>query len=146
MGAWGTGIFENDSALDWFGDYEYQGASTVILTLFEVSETPNDDYLDVDMGASALAACEVVATAYGFPPKNEEDEFITQLSLHAVAIRNTDGLVAFSLKALDRVMDENSELLELWEESGGENEASFRSNVLDLRERLIKAIEQSGDD
>ncbi|MEM7489409.1 MAG: DUF4259 domain-containing protein [Pseudomonadota bacterium] len=138
MGAWGTGIFDNDSAADWLYEYEDQGAPAVASALSEVAETPADDYVEVDMGSWALAAGEVVAAANGQPLEVGE-ELMATIAKHAAAVRSIDGLPASALRAMDRVMGANSELAELWDEAGGEDEAAFQAAAADLRTRL-KAI------
>ena len=58
MGAWGTGIFDNDGAADWSGDLATGGPSAIKEALDAALDT---QYLDSGEGACAVAAADVVA-------------------------------------------------------------------------------------
>ncbi|MFC8507407.1 DUF4259 domain-containing protein [Streptomyces sp. NPDC057411] len=134
MGTWDIGPFDNDTAADFSARVDEAAAAdkaAVLLAAFrEVTET-GDDYLDSDFAAEAVAAAALVAaqcpggdavtTAYG------PDERIPALPA---------TLRPLAVAALDRVLGEDSELLELWEESGGEE---WKAGVLRLRAVLAGA-------
>ena len=66
MGAWGTGNFENDTALDWVWDLKT--ATNLKLIEQAVSDALGaSDFLDADLGCTCLAAAEVVAALRGNP-------------------------------------------------------------------------------
>lgn len=130
MGAWGIGSFENDDALDWVGALEgYDGLATVRATLKKVAETT--DYLEAPEGSEALAGAEVVAAISG-QPGGAVPEAVQRLIDTQVTILQSDRDLA--RKAVDRVLAADSELAELWDESG-EAEA-WRAGVAELRGRL----------
>lgn len=134
MGTWDIGPFDNDTAADFSYRVDEAAAAdkaTVLLVAFrEVTET-GDDYLDADLAVEAVAAAALVAaqcpggepvtTSYG--PKQAIPPLPTALRPRAVA-------------ALDRVLGADSELLELWEESDGEE---WKTGVLRLRAVLAGA-------
>lgn len=66
MGAWGTGSFENDDALDFLVILE-QGSGLQPVRDALAAVLANEDYVEADEAAFAAAACEVVALVGGRP-------------------------------------------------------------------------------
>lgn len=128
MGTWDIGPFDNDTAADFSAQVDEAAAqdkAAVLLAAFREVTEADGDYLDSDLAAEAVAAAALVAaqcpggdpvtTAYG------PDEPIPALPA---------DLRPLAVAALDRVLGEDSELLELWEESDGEE---WKTGVLRLR-------------
>ncbi|MFF2780045.1 DUF4259 domain-containing protein [Streptomyces sp. NPDC058052] len=128
MGTWDIGPFDNDTAADF--SYRVDSASAekkadVLRTAFREVTGTGDAYLDADLSMEAIASAalvaaqcpggEAVTTSYG--PKEPLGVLPVELRAEAVA-------------ALDRVLAEPSELLELWEESDGEE---WKTGVRTLR-------------
>src|ERR1700733_13931317 len=72
MGAWGSGFFENDAALDWVAVAKRNGVETAVEGALR--EAIGAGYLDVDEGSAAVAAAALLAAAGGggvsaAPPK-----------------------------------------------------------------------------
>src|SRR5262245_43051897 len=65
MGAWGTGPFDNDEALDWAVDLEEQGPRAIERALAAVCIGGRDKRIPADEAEVALAAAEVVRVARG---------------------------------------------------------------------------------
>lgn len=115
MGAWGMGPFDNDMAADFAGDLDELSESDRVVAIREAltEAAAATDYLDADAGSIAVAAAALVAaqrpsgepvdSAYG------PQEPIPPLS---------DDLRALAGEALTRVLDDDSELAEVWDESG----------------------------
>ena len=122
MGAWGEGVLENDTALDWLGDLEEQPQlETVTIALSDAAG--EDDYLEASAGCEALVAAELVAYALGRPPA-EPEERLSALAADLPGLREHAGLAA---QAVALVGDtEHSELSDLWHE-GGENDELGRA-------------------
>ncbi|MFF7588221.1 DUF4259 domain-containing protein [Kitasatospora purpeofusca] len=130
MGTWDIGHFDNDSAADFCagldeaaaGDRE--GVLRRVLTL--AADTGAEEYLDFDEAAEAVAAAALVASqcpggepvtsAYG------PDEPLPVLPA---------DLRPLAVAALDRVVAEESELAELWDET--EDGPAWRRAVQELR-------------
>lgn len=134
MGTWDIGPFDNDTAADF--SYRVDEAPTekkadVLLAAFREVTGTGDDYLDSDVAVEAIASAALVAaqcpdgdpvtTAYG--PKKPLPALPAELRPAAA-------------EALDRVLTEPSELLELWEESDGEE---WKAGVRRLRAVLAGA-------
>ena len=65
MGAWGVGIFQNDTALDWVGSLVDQDGAVQIHAALDDVLGIGADYLDADLSDIALAAIEVIALLCG---------------------------------------------------------------------------------
>ena len=132
MGAWGVLAFDNDHANDWAdGLDDVTDLSLVQSTFAEVSEA--DGYLEAPTASEALAACEVLARLLGHPGYQNSytekvDEWVRQ---HPAVPSST--MLARATAVIDRVLGDNSELRELWEEG---DSAEWLSAVEDLRGRL----------
>ncbi|MFE6227653.1 DUF4259 domain-containing protein [Streptomyces sp. NPDC057854] len=134
MGTWDIGPFDNDTAADF--SYRVDDAADgrkadVLLAAFREVTGTGEEYLDADLGAEAVASAALVAAqcpggepvTTSYAPKEPLGELPAALRAEAVA-------------ALDRVLAEPSELLELWEESDGEE---WKAGVRRLRDVLAGA-------
>lgn len=133
MGAWGELAFDNDTANDWaYGLDEVDDLSLVESALVELEDV-GDEYLDQDIACNALAACEVLARLLGnFGYRNAYTEKV-DIWVAAHPTKPDPSLLARARDAIHRVLGEESELRQLWEEADGD---SWRKTVEDLRQRL----------
>ena len=131
MGSWGTGAFENDTALDWVSELE-DGGITAIESALDDAVRSSD--LSGPTDVEALAAAEVVAAATGQPLAGLSDD-IAALAAH-LAPSVTAEHIARARTAVERVLDA-SELAELWAETDDADE--WRGLVEDLLQRLAAA-------
>ncbi|MBG0825945.1 DUF4259 domain-containing protein [Planomonospora sp. ID91781] len=120
MGAWDSGPFDNDSAADWCGDLDDAGpderAGMVRQALLSAADSR--DCLDASEGGEAMAAIAIVAAeCCGGPPVTSV--YAPDFLLEGGKIGLSDDLVPLALRALDRVLGEDSELWQLWEEADG---------------------------
>ncbi|WP_427920020.1 DUF4259 domain-containing protein [Streptomyces sp. cg40] len=136
MGTWDVGPFDNDTAADWCGGFDDAAPDArrglVRNTLARAAEAT--DYLDADVGDNAIAAAALVAAQcpggepahphYG--PKQPAPDLT--------------GLRTLALRALDRVLTEPSELLELWAES---DDAPWHTTINGLRSTLTPQLPQN---
>jgi hypothetical protein len=65
MGAWGTGVFENDYAMDWVIDLERSDDADFPVSVLRL--LGDGGPLDQQDAAVGLAAAEVVAASCGLP-------------------------------------------------------------------------------
>ena len=136
MGAWGDGIFQNDTAMDYLGDLSDApdaGGATLRGSLEDAAGTPADEYLDSDVGSEALAAAAVVSAAAEGSPVDRSDPSVNEY-LDKVTPHVPDGLAPLAVQAIDRVLAAESEIVELWEETDGLD--AFRAQPLAVREHL----------
>jgi hypothetical protein len=130
MGAWGTGVLENDGAWDLLNELE---GSPSIARLLEAlrAAADGDDYLDREGGEEVHAAAEIVAAALGRPL----DGVDAKLTALAVALPELAQARELALEALDGVLDtKRSETAELWEDS--EDYDDWLEAMADLKGRL----------
>jgi hypothetical protein len=131
MGAWDSGPFGNDDALD-FLDYlaELTDAERVprIRAALEIA----DGYLEAPEACAAIAAAALVAMANGMPP--DEALMSDEMAWATRALPADSDIRAQARAALARVGGADSEWRELWEEEGSLAEAA---TVLDgIRDHL----------
>jgi hypothetical protein len=130
MGDWGTGAFDNDTACDWSNDLlDAEDLTFVEDTLSSVHEL-DDDELDADLGAEALAACEVVARLQGRGGRKDANTEIVDRWVKAHPVKPPVELVKLATRVIDRVA-EVSELAQRW--SGDQ---TWRASMQDLRKRV----------
>lgn len=150
MGAWGAGIFENDTASDWLWTYEDDGAPAVEAAFQTAADEAASGEIDADTGSVALAAAEVVAAALGAPAAEIDDEQRETLAKHAEAVRTLPDIRQRAVSAAMTVMGQApdgshvpSELVVLWLEDGVDDAdtAAFLAAVKDLGQRL-KGVEK----
>ena len=137
MGTWSTTAFGNDFALDWAQDLqESKDLFFIEDTLNNVLSADSAEYLEAPFAAEGLAAIEVLARIYGKPGDDDEnteeiDAWVEEVSKKAK--RRTD-LIEKSLRAIEHILSERSELRELWQDS--EHYEDWRASVTDLKARI----------
>jgi hypothetical protein len=134
MGAWGTGIFENDQAMDFVGDLaEDPGRTPKALrkALRRVSRPRLR--VSAPVGSEALAAAAIVSVARPDAPLARTDlidEYAAAIEPHV-----PEGLAPAAVSAIDRVLGPRSELVTLWRESDALD--AFRAEPLAIRAHLV---------
>ncbi|MHA3914729.1 DUF4259 domain-containing protein [Halovulum sp. GXIMD14793] len=114
MGAWGTGAFENDTALDWLSSFEKKGVVEVVRALEVIEENEDLDGPDVDI---FLVAAEALAASYTGAPEQLEKLKPGLIEKHAKSLTAVAGLPARFRALRDKICDpEVSEAAELWED------------------------------
>ncbi|MFG2119649.1 DUF4259 domain-containing protein [Streptomyces sp. NPDC048710] len=134
MGTWDTGPFDNDTAADWCNGLDDaavdERAGMVRDALVRAVDT--DDHLEAPEAEEAVAAAALVAAQLpggDVPsPHYGPEEPLPDLA----------ALRPLALQALDRVVTEPSELLDLWEDSEG---GPWRSGVERMRHILLPPSE-----
>jgi hypothetical protein len=139
MGAWGHLAFDNDTANDWAYGLEEVDDLSLVEAAFDEIEEVGAEYLDQDVACNALGACEVLARLLGHPGyTNAYTEKVDQW-VAAHKLKPSSALLKRASAAIDRVLAENSELRDLWEE--GDDGDAWRKSVEDLRARMrAKAV------
>jgi Domain of unknown function (DUF4259) len=116
MGAWGAGVFENDTALDWLDALERTGAAAVNAALRSLPDAAAG-YVDADQASDALAAAEIVAASRGHPAAELPGEAADWVQAHGPSVPY--DLTEVAVDAVARIRTD-SELRDLWEESGAD--------------------------
>jgi len=135
VGAWGTGAFDNDAAADFAGELDEADLDTRADLVRHALKRAVDEskYLEEDDGSTAVAAAALVAAqctdgdpvdpVYG--PKQPLPDL-------------PDELLPVAVNALDRVLDDESELVETWAEN--EDDQLWKEMVLQLRRVLAADV------
>lgn len=131
MGAWGTGVFENDDAADWVWELEDDDDGSVLVdALKEVVDLDLEDYVEAPEACNALAAAEIIAAARGHHGAELPSEAREWIGRNGALVDR--AMVALAAGAVERISI-NSELKELWDEAESEE---WPQVVADLLARL----------
>lgn len=114
-GAWDTGPFSNDDALDWVWELTQSNDLSVIeAALGSAANSPG--YLEAPTASMAIAAAEVVAALRGNPRPELPDEVTKWVQANNVVVR--DDLLKIARRAIENTRKkESSELAQLWMDS-----------------------------
>lgn len=130
MGTWDVGPFDNDTAADFGGDLDEVTAGEregiVRSALTRVIDTAA--YLEAPESEVAVAAAALVAAQC--PGGEPADPIYGPKE----PLPDLAGLRDLALQALDRIMTEPSELMDLWDESDG---GPWRANIRRLQNVLL---------
>lgn len=126
MGAWGEGVFENDTAGDWVDQFEESAPPSVVVTA--ITQVLDEDEPDADTCSVALAAAEVIAASRGHAVRGLPDEIKDWLA-RSKFLAN-DELTTRAEDAVVRIAA-CSELRELFE-----NASTWRRGLEKLQGRL----------
>lgn len=126
MGAWGSGSFENDGALDFAA--EIAGPDDLLKPLRV--ENP-DQKIDADLACEIIVIAECVAAMRGYPSDDIPSQLLAKLDTFGQPSRS---LYLHTRDHLAAVL-ERSELLELWSE---DDPSEFIEAIHELIGRLNK--------
>lgn len=130
MGTWGLQSFENDEAMDWVWELTDSEQFAAIEDAFAAVTDEAEDYLEATPCSIAVAAAEVVAALNGRPSPHLPKGVTSWMKGKPAP---GSALLAQAKQAITIVAAE-SELQELWAESGNLNE--WLAIIRDLEERL----------
>lgn len=140
MAAWGSGPLENDDAADYADGIIEDRDLTGLERTLDKALGVGMEYLEAPDGAETLAAGEIVARLLGRPgaetPRLEQLDKRMRLDdwVRNAKLVPAPQLVNKAQRAVERVMTEPSELMELWIDS--DDFDSWQSAVKDLSRRL----------
>jgi hypothetical protein len=124
MGAWDVGPFDNDAAADFAGDLTDASPDDRPQLILEALTTAadNTEYLINADACAAIAAAAVVASQQPDGPEVDSvygPDFLTD----GGTIELPEDYVDLAVRAIVRVLDEESEWRDLWEEADSLDEA-----------------------
>ena len=142
MGAWGSGSFENDAAMDWAASV--QSVEDVrkpferLKLLTDAAEGDEEAVLDSDFASELIAAAETVALVFGRRSHDVPDELAQRLA----GAGEPDSLLFHQARNAVLHAWRNSELAELWEEAAQESGVNaWNEAITGLIDRLNPDIE-----
>lgn len=133
MGAWGTGIYENDEALDFIEQLK-ESTDAYDLMKDKLQEASATDYMEVDVGNAVLVVVDIVCNVLNHSIAEIENEDL-QDWLETNRSLDVHTLKDLALLALENILGEESELNELWQENEEEYPA-WRGQI----ERLVRNL------
>lgn len=134
MGAWSVDAFGNDDAADWAHDLEDADDLGPIEEAFASVLEAGDEYLEAPQASVALAAVEALARLMGRTgEKSAYTEAVDNWVAKATA-KPTTGLIDKAQVVVSRILADDSELKELWQDS--DDYAAWLASVSDLRARV----------
>ena len=132
-GAWDTGSFDNDDALDWIWELSESNDLTVVKDTLHAAAN-SSGYLEAPTASTAIAAAEVVAALRGNPRPDLPVEVSEWVQTHPVTVG--DDLLKTAQKAIESIRKkDSSELAQLWSESE-DLERAWQEDLDDLLQRL----------
>ncbi|RYU95728.1 DUF4259 domain-containing protein [Emticicia agri] len=119
MGAWGTGYFEDDCALDFVDELEREGNPKE--TINYALDIPIDvEYLGVEEGCAIIVSATYIDRQINgtiFTPIGRNDTYSVDTFADRHPEVDLSDLREKAIQALHSVLCENSELNELWSEN-----------------------------
>ena len=141
MSAWGSGSFENDTAMDWAAEVR---SLDDIRGPFDRLKVDTDAYtegaleIDADFACELLAAAECVAFMMGRPGRDLPDELAERLG----GLGEPDNLLFHQARNGVLHAMRHSELAELWEETAAKSGVNeWLAEITGLIDRLNGDIE-----
>jgi hypothetical protein len=124
MGTWDKGAFDNDAAADFSGDLDDAAPADREQLIRDTLATAADnaDYLESSEACRAIAAAAIVASQQPDGP-GVDSVYGPDFLADGGSISLSDDLVELSLRAIARVLDEESEWRDLWVEADGLEDA-----------------------
>jgi hypothetical protein len=134
MGAWGSGVFENDTACDFAASVAKGDDLAVLERALDRVLASKGNYLEAPDAAEGLAAADVVARLKGHPGIQTAYTASIDAWVERSQSAPSEELVEKSRRSIARILTEPSELLDLWRES--EEFEAWKRAVEDLSARL----------
>jgi hypothetical protein len=117
VGAWGFGVFENDTACDFASGVAGGGGVNALLGAIERVLSVEGGYLEAPDAEEGLAAAEIIARLRGKPGQETAYTAAIDAWISASRAQVSDELTEKARRSVARVMAAPSELLELWADS-----------------------------
>lgn len=135
MGAWGFGVFDNDSSCDFVMELsEAENITERIKETFEnvISET---EYIDVDNGSAAwvcICVLDQILNGVSYDcPDIEYDEIIERADKSEL-----ETLKDYAVKSVDCILSDISELRELIEECEDKDYNNWRNSIITIKNKF----------
>jgi Domain of unknown function (DUF4259) len=134
MGAWGFGVFENDTACDFGAAVSDGGGISLVDQALDRVLACGDNYLEAPEAEECLAAAEIIARLKGSPGEQTSYTAPVDAWIKGSQASVSADVVEKAKRAIARVLAEPSELVELWAESNEFD--AWRRSVEGLSARL----------
>lgn len=144
----GPGIFENDDACDWLSVLDEEPTSETLREALQLATgAPPDEYLEVDDGAAAIAAAEVLARALdsrltAAKPLRARTLAALRKNLSADPAARRAWLIEIARTAVVRISKDGntSELAAMFEEMDARADRAWKRELKTIDARLAKSF------
>lgn len=134
MGAWAADVFGNDDACDWAFGLENANDLSLVESTLDTVLSHGTEYVEAPEASEALAAIEAIARLQGnWGERNAYTEPV-DVWVEKTKLQPSAALAKKAHLVIERILAENSELKELWQESD-EYEA-WQGFVVELKSRV----------
>jgi hypothetical protein len=116
VGAWGAGVFENDTACDFAAAIADGGGVHALEEAIDRVLSAEGNYLEAPDAEEGLAAADIVARLRGSPGQQTAYTAVIDAWIKNAPAQLPDELVDKAKRVIARILSEPSELLELWTE------------------------------
>ena len=116
MGAWAEDAFGNDIACDWAGDFAENPSFEIIDAVIE--RVLEADYIESDDASECVVACEILARLKGNWGRRSTYSESIDVWVESSKVTPPEYLINNAKIAITKILGENSELQELWDEDG----------------------------
>lgn len=134
MGAWSHESFGNDDACDWIAELVDDTDLASVEEALDVVLEAGDDYLEAPEASVAIAAAEVIARLQGNWGLVDAYSETVDGWIKRTRLTSPVDLTCKAHRAIERILGEESELRELWDDS--DDREQWLHAVNDLKSRL----------
>jgi hypothetical protein len=117
VGAWGSGVFENDTACDFASTVAEGGGIPALTRALDRVLSSEGNYLEAPDAEEGLAAAEIIARLRSH--SGEETAYTASIDawVKSAQIAASDELVEKAKRSIARILSKRCELRELWTDS-----------------------------
>ncbi|WP_203913520.1 DUF4259 domain-containing protein [Rhizocola hellebori] len=145
MGTWDSGPFDNDTAADWCGELDRAdpGDRPALIRNALGAAADEEGYLDSDLACEAIAAAAVVAARL---PTGQaiNSAYAPDFLRSGDRLGLPHDLPTLAVRALDRIMAEDSEWHGLWNDASTDDNPAF--DMVGSLRKTLSASPESGSD
>lgn len=134
MGAWGRGVFENDTSCDFASVIADGGGIDALNEALDRVLSSEGNYLEAPDAEEGLAAADIVARLRGSPGQQSAYTAAVDAWVAKSKAVVSDEMAHKAKQVIARILAEPSELLELWSES--DDFDGWKQAVEDVGQRL----------
>lgn len=131
MSAWSHNPFGNDDASDWANKLTNSEDLSVILEALDNIIEQGSEYLEAPDASEGIAAIEVIAKLLG--NGTQTDSYTEEIDtwVATTKLKPNSKILKKAQKVIDRILGEDSELLELWSDS--DDFEKWKKSIMNLR-------------
>jgi hypothetical protein len=134
MGAWAADVFGNDDACDWAFELENSNDLSLIESTIDTVLSHGAEYVEAPEASEALAAIDAIARLQGnWGERNAYTEPVDKW-VEKTKLVPSAALAQKAHLVIERILAEDSELKELWQES--EEYEVWQAFVTELKRRV----------